>query len=63
MWFDCRALGLSQQELLDRIAAAHVRVNDGLFFGEMGRGFIRLNIGCPRSQLMAALEQLKTVLG
>ena len=63
MWLDCRALGLSQQELLDRIAAAHVRVNDGLFFGEMGRGFIRLNIGCPRSQIMAALEQLKTVLG
>lgn len=63
MWLDCRALGLSQEELLDRISAAHVKVNDGLFFGEMGRGFIRLNIGCPRSQLMAALEQLKTVLG
>ena len=62
MWFDCRALGLTQEELLDRIAAAHVRVNDGLFFGEMGRGFIRLNIGCPRSQIMAALEQMKTVL-
>ena len=63
MWLDCRALGLSQEELLDRISAAQVKVNDGLFFGEMGRGFIRLNIGCPRSQLMAALEQLKTVLG
>lgn len=62
MWFDCRALGLSQEELLDRISAAHVKVNDGLFFGEMGRGFIRLNIGCPRSQIMKALEQLKTVL-
>jgi len=63
MWLDCRALGLSQEELLDRISAAHVKVNDGLFFGEMGRGFIRLNIGCPRSQITAALEQLKTVLG
>ena len=63
MWLDCRALGVAQQELLERIAAAHVRVNDGLFFGEMGRGFIRLNIGCPRSQLMKALEQMKTVLG
>ena len=63
MWLDCRALGLAQEELLERISAAHVKVNDGLFFGEMGRGFIRLNIGCPRSQLMAALEQLKTVLG
>ena len=63
MWLDCRALGLTQEELLARISAAHVKVNDGLFFGEMGRGFIRLNIGCPRSQIMAALERLKTVLG
>ena len=63
MWLDCRALGLTQEELLDRIASVHVKVNDGLFFGEMGRGFIRLNIGCPRSQIMAALERLKTVLG
>ena len=38
------------------------KVNDGLFFGEVGRGFIRLNIGCPRAQLEKALERLKTVL-
>ena len=63
MWLDCRALGIAHEEMMERILAAHVRVNDGLFFGEMGRGFIRLNIGCPRSQIMAALEQLKTVLG
>lgn len=63
MWLDCRALGLTQEELLERIASVHVKVNDGLFFGEMGSGFIRLNIGCPRSQIMAALERLKTVLG
>lgn len=46
-----------------RIFEAHVKVNDGLFFGESGRGFIRLNIGCPRAQLEAALAHLKTVLG
>lgn len=63
MWLDCRALGMTQQELLEKLAAAHVKLNDGLFFGEAGRGFIRMNIGCPRSQMMAALEQMKTVLG
>ena len=63
MWLDCRALGLAQEELLARIGEAHVKVNDGLFFGEAGRGFILLNIGCPRSQIEAALKQLKTVLG
>ena len=63
MWLDCRALGLEQEELMRRLFEAHVKVNDGLFFGESGRGFIRLNIGCPRAQLEAALERLKTVLG
>ena len=63
MWLDCRALGLEQEELMRRLLAAHVKVNDGLFFGEGGRGFIRLNIGCPRAQLETALERMKTVLG
>lgn len=62
MWLDCRTMGLSQQELLARIEAAHVRVNDGLFFGEQGRGFIRLNIGCPRAQLLQALERIARAL-
>ena len=63
MWLDCRALGLEQEELMRRLLAAHIKVNDGLVFGEGGRGFIRLNIGCPRAQLETALEHLKTVLG
>ena len=45
-----------------RFLDAHVKVNDGLFFGEGGRGFIRLNISCPRAQLNAALERMKDVL-
>ncbi len=63
LWLDCRALGLPQEELLSRVAAAHVKVNDGLFFGELGRGFIRLNIGCPRAQLMEALRRIAGALG
>ena len=63
MWLDCSALGFTQDELLARIRAAHVKVNDGLFFGEQGRGFIRLNIGCSRSQILEALTRLATVLG
>ena len=63
MWLDCRELHMEQQELLDALLKAHVKVNDGLFFGENGRGFIRLNIGCPRAQLERALCAMKTVLG
>ena len=62
MWLDCRALGLSQKTLLARIREAGVRVNDGLFFGEQGCGFIRLNIACPRAQLAAALERMEKAL-
>lgn len=62
MWLDCRALGLTQEELMDRLTSAHVKLNDGLFFGEMGRGFVRLNIACPRTQLESALARLKTAL-
>lgn len=63
MWLDCRALGMEQEALMNALLAAGVKVNDGLFFGEHGRGFIRLNIGCPRAQLEAALARMATVLG
>lgn len=61
MWLDCRALGLEQKALIEAVQAAHVCVTDGLFFGSRGEGFIRLNIGCPRSQVEAALHQLDTI--
>ncbi|MGN0777256.1 MAG: MalY/PatB family protein [Candidatus Ventricola sp.] len=62
MWLDCSALGMAQGELMEKIAAAHVKVTEGTFFGGQGEGFIRLNIGCPRPQLERALAQMATVL-
>ena len=61
MWLDCRELGLSQEELLKALLDAHICVNDGRFFGPLGEGFVRLNIGCPRAQLRAALACLDKV--
>ena len=58
MWLDCRALGLAQDELLVRIKAAHVKVNDGLFFGEQGRGFVRLNFAMTHANLREALRRI-----
>ena len=63
MWLDCRAFDMEQNALLESIAKQHVKVNDGTFFGENGRGFVRLNIGCPRAQLERALCAMKAVLG
>ena len=63
MWLDCRALELSQEDLMARLLQHHVKLNDGLFFGEAGRGFVRMNIACPRAQLQTALEKMTAVLG
>jgi cystathionine beta-lyase len=63
VWLDCRRLGLSQEELVDLfVNRAHLALNDGTVFGEEGRGFMRLNVGCPRSVLQSALEALAAAL-
>ena len=57
MWLDCRGLGLSQEDLMDLLEKkAHLYLNDGTMFGKSG--FVRLNVGCPRSTLEKALKQL-----
>ena len=60
VFLDCRALGLGQEEL-ERLFAdkARLALNSGTMFGEPGRGFMRLNVGCPRGQLRKALQQLE----
>lgn len=60
VWLNCRALGLSHSQLLDLfIDKAHLALNDGEMFGPGGEGFMRLNVGVPRSILRQALGQLQ----
>ncbi len=60
VWLDCRALGLSHKELVRLfVEDAHLALNEGMTFGKEGEGFMRLNVGCPRSVLQQALECLK----
>ena len=60
VWLDCRELGLRQSELISLfVNKAHLALNDGEMFGEGGTGFMRLNVGCSRTVLKQALEQLK----
>ena len=61
LWLDCRALQLPQNQLVSLFTdRAELALNDGTMFGEQGEGFMRLNIGCPRSVLAQALERLKS---
>lgn len=63
MWLDCRALGMSGEELnrffVDR---AGVGMNEGSRFGQGGEGFMRMNLACPGSVVQRALEQFETAI-
>ena len=59
IWLDCRALKLKQADLVSLfVNQAHLALNDGAIFGREGEGFMRLNVGSPRSVIERALHQL-----
>ena len=61
MWLDCRAMDLSDLKLKRFfVEDAGIAMNPGPAFGLGGEGFQRLNIGCPRSTLLDALNKIKT---
>ena len=63
VWLDCRPLGLQHDELIDLfVNRAHLALNDGAMFGPGGEGFMRLNVGTPRSILLQALLQLEKAM-
>ena len=60
LWLDFRGTGLSHEACGERLVKiGKVGLNDGLEFGEEGRGFRRMNIGCPRCVLEDGLERIK----
>lgn len=60
IWVDFRGLVLTQAELMDLLLdKARLALNDGTMFGIQGKGFARLNIGCPRSVLAEALDHIR----
>lgn len=61
-WLDCRATAFSKQPAAFFLERARVALNEGRTFGEGGEGFVRLNFGCPRAVLQAALERMQSAL-
>lgn len=60
IWLDFREYGMKNAELMKfTIENAKVGLNDGGRFGTGGDGWLRINIGCPRSVLMEALKRLE----
>lgn len=63
VWLDCRKLGLKQPELESLfINDAKLALNTGTMFGQGGEGFMRMNVGSPRSIIEKALNNLKKAL-
>ncbi len=59
-WVDFRALGLSDDELHQRIyQKAQIAANDGSSFGVGGEGFVRFNLATPRKNVVKAIERLQ----
>ena len=59
-WVDIRALGISSDELTERLyQEAKVWVASGTIYSPTaGEGFIRINMACPRALLMEGLERI-----
>lgn len=63
LWLDFNKTGLTHEECGRRLLYdGKIALNDGLTFGEEGRGFRRMNIGCPRSVVQQGLERIRQAI-
>lgn len=61
VWVDVSACCASVEAYTERLLKdARVWINPGTMYGpESGKGYIRINIACPRSRIVEALERIK----
>ncbi len=58
-WIDLTALAIDDLQLQQAlIEEQKVAIMPGYTYGEAGRGFLRLNVGCPRSKLEDGMNRL-----
>jgi cystathionine beta-lyase len=61
-WLDCHDAPIPGNPHDFFLERARVAMNDGATFGRGGEGFVRLNLGCPRSMLAEALDRMGQAL-
>lgn len=62
-WMDCRGLGLEDSALREFfLHRAKVWLDHGSMFGNPGKGFMRLNLACPRALLDQAIERIEAAV-
>lgn len=63
LWLDFRALKLRGKELGELLeGTGRIAMNAGASFGDEGKGFMRMNVACPRHQLEEALRRIATAV-
>jgi cysteine-S-conjugate beta-lyase len=62
-WMDCRGLGMDA-EALDKFMLTKARLwfDKGQKFGREGHGYLRVNLGCPRTTVDEAITRLTTAV-
>ncbi len=59
LWLDCRGLGMTDLQLRDFfVRQCKVGMNPGIVFGDVGSGFMRMNIGTSRATLEECLLRI-----
>lgn len=61
IWIDFSAFGFNDDELNRKLIDGGVGLNRGTQFGKQGSGYMRINIGCPRSVLQEALNRIQAI--
>lgn len=63
VWLDFRDYGFKPNELKDvLINKGKIGLSEGSIFGKEGRGFQRINMGCPISTVKEAVKRLKIAM-
>lgn len=64
VWVDIAASKLKSAKFAQLLLEKeNLWITHGTLYGDDGEGFIRINIGCPRTLLVQGLEKIKSVFG
>ncbi|WP_066314188.1 MalY/PatB family protein [Bacillus sp. FJAT-29814] len=63
LWLNCRKLGLTDQQVQDAlIQKGKLALEPGPKYGPGGEGFVRVNIACPKADVIEGMNRLKKAL-
>jgi cystathionine beta-lyase len=63
LWIDYRDTGLSEKEIMDKLLTkGKLALEPGSKYGESGKGFLRMNVACPRQTLEDGVLRFITAL-